>query len=253
MLGNFVPPPNAGKAGTFNPKENYNKPLILVIREFRQGFTTRTYPEPKDVVIYDVVDLLANGGQGIVIPSVITGSAAMVDRLKAYVPNDGRNGEPVTHPEPLPVMIVQVVPQGGGRTYYSVEPLEGQALALAVAWDNRFGMARIDHERGQAIAEAARAAAAQNQQNGAVQGAQGQQYQAPLNGMSQQNGGAPKNLTYQGQPFPGELAQPQYQGQPVQYQPQQDQPQYQAPAAAAPAQFSTDADLEAAIALLNAR
>lgn len=132
-----------GKASSFDPRTNHGKPLIVVPREFRQNFTTPRFPTPKDVVIVDVVDLLADT----VLISVIWGGGAMVDAIKQHVPAEGQE------PTKLPVMIQPATSANGG-TYYVLVPLDGQMLALAQAWDakypTRVEQERVNHEAQQA-------------------------------------------------------------------------------------------------------
>lgn len=126
-----------GKASSFDPRTNFGKPLIVVPREFRANFTTQRFPNPKDVVIVDVVDLLADT----VHVSVIWGGGAMVDAIKEHVPADG------AEPTKLPVKI-STAQSASGNAYYILEPLEGQMLQLAGAWDAKYPT-RIDQERAQ--------------------------------------------------------------------------------------------------------
>ena len=140
-LGTFTPPPSQ-TASSFDPRTNHGKPLIVVVREFRENFTTRKFPQPKDVVIVDVVDLLA----GEIKLSVIWGGGAMVDRLKGSVAAEG------AEPERLPVKIVKVSPASGGNDYYSIDPLEGKELDLAAAWDAK-NPTLIDEKRAEKEAE----------------------------------------------------------------------------------------------------
>lgn len=135
-LGTFTPPAG-GKAGSFDPRQHAGKPLIVVVREFREDFATKRFPTPKDVVICDIVDILADT----VHVSVIWGSAAIVDRVKGYTPKDGET------PEKLPVQIVKVA-GATGNEYCTLEPLDGKALELAAAWDAKNG-ARIDEARAE--------------------------------------------------------------------------------------------------------
>lgn len=139
-LGTFTPPPSGGKAGSFDPRYNANKPLIVVPREFRPQFVTQRFPNPKDVVICDVVDVAAN----VVHVSVIWGAEAIVDHIKRYVPADG------TAPDPLPVKIITVTGQKG-NAYGKLVPLEGPELDYVAGWDAAFP-GRIDAERGAKIA-----------------------------------------------------------------------------------------------------
>lgn len=137
-LGTFVPPATGGKTSTFNPVENVGKPIIAIPRKFEADFKSVKYPEPKDCVRYDVVDLMANE----IKPNVFTGSGAMVSRLKEYVPGGSLNPSE-TEPYPLPVKIVSVT-GARGQTYYSLEALEGKHLEFAHAWFARFGLAAVD-------------------------------------------------------------------------------------------------------------
>jgi hypothetical protein len=130
-----------GKASSFDPRVNGGKPLIVVPREFRANFTTQRFPNPKDVVIVDVVDLLADT----VHVSVIWGGGAMVDAIKEHVPVDGQE------PTKLPVKI-SAASSAAGNQYYVLEPLDGAALQLAGAWDAKFPQ-RIDAERARHEAE----------------------------------------------------------------------------------------------------
>lgn len=134
------------KAGQFNPPANVGKPVIMVPREHRADFVTPQFPTPKDVVIYDVVNLLT----GEIHISVITGAGAMVDRLKNHLP--GQPGNDTGVPMLLPVKIV-AVDRPGKSTYYSIAGLEDQELQLAGLWESKFGMATIDAKRAEVHAE----------------------------------------------------------------------------------------------------
>lgn len=219
-LGTWTPP-SSGTAGSFDPRNHADKPLIVVVREFRENFTTRKYPNPKNVIIVDVVDILADT----VHVSVIWGSAAIVDRLKDQAPKPGEQ------PQRLPVVIRHVASASTGRTYTTVDPLEGKALELAAAWDAKYPT-RIDDERAARQSEVREAA--QRYDNGdqtgappgpAFQGLSGGQQQTPAQTAPQQQAPA---------------SQPQ---QPVQQQaPAPQQPQ--------PSVGMSDDALEAAIASL---
>jgi hypothetical protein len=130
-----------GKAASFDPRVNGNKPLIVVPREFRANFTTQRFPNPKDVVIVDVVDLLTDT----VHISVIWGGGAMVDAIKDHVPAEGQE------PTKLPVKI-GAANAASGNQYYVLVPLEGAELQLAGAWDAKYPT-RVDQERARHEAE----------------------------------------------------------------------------------------------------
>lgn len=187
-----------GKAGSYDPRLHVGKPLIVVPREFRAGFTTQRFPNPKDVVIVDIVDLLADT----VHVSVIWGSGAIVDAVKDHVPVDG--GEPTK----LPVMIKQVQ-SAAGNQYTTLVPLEGPALQLAAAWDAKHPT-RVDAERQRHEAEqvnqagqpagdpmAAALAALQNGNGGSVAQYQGQA--AALAAVQPQNDAATQVAALQAQ------------------------------------------------------
>lgn len=153
-LGQFIAPPSGLKAGQFDPAQNVGKPVIMVPREHRTDFVTPRFPNPKDVVIYDLVDLTsldpATGEARNLQISVITGAGAMVDRLKNHLP--GQPGNDTGAPMALPVKIV-AVERPGKATYFSIAGLEGQELQLAQLWDTRFGIAYIDAKRAEVQAE----------------------------------------------------------------------------------------------------
>lgn len=235
-----------GKASSFDPRVNHGKPLIVVPREFRANFTTQRFPNPKDVVIVDVVDLLADT----VHVSVIWGGGAMVDAIKEHVPTDG--GEPTK----LPVKIGAATAASGNQ-YYVLVPLEGAELQLAGAWDAKYPT-RVDQERAQHDAAQAAGAPAADPMAAALAALQGGGAPAQPNGNQMQHAqyqGQAAALAAMQQPQPAandaaaqvaalqaQLAALQGQAAPVSVQQEQ-------PAPATPAM--SDADLEAAIAALK--
>lgn len=227
-LGTFTPPATGGKSSTFDPRPqfgNVGKPLIVVPREFKPDFVTPKYPNPKNVVIVDVVDLspLYSGGEAVVLPSVIWGAAAVVDYLKPYCL------DPNTVNTPLPVKIETRV-GASGTPYAVLNGLADAELNLAAMWDQKFGLAFIDHAAA-AKRAADQAAAAQQPQAPQWQ----QQPQAPVQQWQPQ---APQQA-------PVQQWQPQNTAAPAQWQ----QPaQSEAPVAAPPA---TEDALQAAIDALS--
>lgn len=158
-LGTYSAPVNTGKASTFDPRPqfgNVGKPLIVVLREFKAGFVTPKYPNPKDVVICDVVDLSPTyaGGEAVVLPSVIWGAAAITDQIN-------KQCQPGVA---YPMKIVTVI-GNSGTPYAKIQglqedPADAEMLQRAVAWDGQFGLAYIDHMAAQKRAADAMAAAA---------------------------------------------------------------------------------------------
>lgn len=159
-LGTYSAPVNTGKASTFDPRPqfgNVGKPLIVVLREFKAGFVTPKYPNPKDVVICDVVDLSPTyaGGEAVVLPSVIWGAAAITDQIN-------KQCQPGVA---YPMKIVTVI-GNSGTPYAKIQglqedPADAEMLQRAVAWDGQFGLAYIDHMAAQKRAADAAAAVAQ--------------------------------------------------------------------------------------------
>jgi len=240
-LGTFTPPPTGGKAGSFDPRYNANKPLIVVPREFRPQFVTQRFPKPKDVVICDIVDVAANT----VHVSVIWGAEAIVDHIKGYVKTDG------TPAEPLPVKIITVTGQSG-NAYGKLIPLEGDELSYVAGWDAAFP-GRIDAERAAKIA-ADQAASVVPAPAAAPMWGQSPQVQQPV--AQPQWVGQVQNYQPPAQQVP--VAQPQWTPQ---LTAAASQPVYQAPAPVAQPQWQPQIapvsvpkfDVEAAIAGLHAQ
>jgi hypothetical protein len=225
-----------GKASSFDPRVNGGKPLIVIPREFRPNFTTQRFPNPKDVVIVDVVDLLADT----VHVSVIWGGGAMVDAIKEHVPAEGQE------PTKLPVKI-QAASSAAGNSYYVLAPLDGAALQLANAWDAKFPQ-RVDQERARHEAEQGTTAPAADPMAAALAALQGgvavaQGQPTPLAQPAPQNDAAAQVAALQAQlaALQGQAAAPAAPAQPVAQETQ----------AAAPQPAMSDADLEAAIKALG--
>lgn len=96
------------------------RPLLVRVMETVPDFASTAYPEPKEVVFVDVVDLMS----GAIYINALWGAAAIVDGLKEQA------GQDVL----LPVKVVQRVSGRSGRTYQDLAALEDQELALAHAW-----------------------------------------------------------------------------------------------------------------------
>lgn len=123
-LGHYTRPARI-QADSLDVRTVVGRPLLVKVREFRPDFTSPKFPNPKDVVIVDVVDLLGpnNDGNAKIFVGPLWGAAAVVDGLKE---NAGRD---IT----LPVMPVNQQ-SGSGRTYVTLIPLEDKYLAFAEAW-----------------------------------------------------------------------------------------------------------------------
>jgi hypothetical protein len=169
-LGTFVPK-TGNKAGSFKPQDNADKPLIVVPREFRPDFVTKQYPNPKDVVFYDVADLspLLKGEPVEIVIGVITGSKAIVDQLNNAMQKAKKDG--ATDDPKLPVKFVSRL-NAANVVYYSVEPLdpESKEYQLAVKWESKNPEA-IDKARAEKEEADAKAASSNGSGNGNGYGA----------------------------------------------------------------------------------
>lgn len=77
----FVPPA-APEGDAFKPKEHYDKPLLVKVRERKEGIITEFTPEPGGPgVIVDLVDLT----DGNIYRDVLWMGGAIVDGLTPYV------------------------------------------------------------------------------------------------------------------------------------------------------------------------
>lgn len=149
-IGTLEDPPAGLKTARFAPQENYNKPILAVPREYLPEFKSSKYgqkDETREMAVYDVVDLTT----GEIHIGVMTGSGAIKDRLKQYVPGGSKNktDEPVM----FAVKIVKV-PQERGEPYYTLQNLEGNELKYAQAWDKKYGIAKVNEARRAKMAAA---------------------------------------------------------------------------------------------------
>jgi len=147
-LGTYTAPASNGKVSSYKPMEKHGRPIIAVPRKFEEEFSSRQFKDPKPAVFYDVVDLM-EGAEGTIYPNVVTGSGAMVTRLKNHLV--GEPGNETGEPMALAVKIVKVT-RDGENDYYSIEQLEGRELQFAAAWDKAFGMKAIDAAREKFVA-----------------------------------------------------------------------------------------------------
>jgi hypothetical protein len=156
-LGTFTPPSAGGfvKPTPFSIADRLNRPLIVVVRDVKEGFTSVKAPNPHTVIFGMIADLKENK----VYVNTLIGPVGIVDKLKGYVGTK------------LPVKFVQKASQKvGGNPYFSVEPLTGDELKFAELWDQKYPT-RIADERAAAEAAAkAEAAAAEAAQEAGFSG-----------------------------------------------------------------------------------
>lgn len=137
QLGTFAPRERDQLQGDqLQAKEAVDKPLIALVREHREGMTTKFKPNGDGVgVICDLADTATDK----VYIDVLWMNGAVVDNLVPFL------GQAV------PIKLVWTPSQGGGNPYISVKPLEGAELAVAQQWaaanPNRF-----ETERAQRVA-----------------------------------------------------------------------------------------------------
>lgn len=192
-------------------RDYYNRPLLVRVNEYVDGFVSPKYPNPKPVVFVDVVDLAS----GQIFINALWGGGAVVDNLKENAGTD----------VVLPLKAVQA--QGATNKYIALQPLDDATAAAAGQWyQQNWGVVEQTRQQRMAVAQAAAPAPQQNQ------------FQQPA---PQQQGFQPVQQVQQGfgQPVPEPQAQPQqgfggpvpgFQGQPNQ------QGQFGAPGLAQPVQ-----------------
>lgn len=201
-----------------------DRPLLVRVHEVLENHTTRRFPEPRDKVVVDLVDLAGDDGTG-TSPRIYIGSlwgaGAVVDGLKPFAGTG----------DLLPVIPKWTKAVNGGNDYITLHPIEGQVLEFAKQWDAR-NPGAVDQARTRKMAEAEQAQAAQ--------GAPAQMNQPPVPQLAGLGNQAPAQA--QG-PFQPQAQATQAPAQPAQAGPFQ-QAQAQAP-------FSGD-QAQAALAQLNA-
>lgn len=121
------------------------RPIIVVVRDVLENHSSRAYPEPKDKVIVDLVDLAGptdDFTQPRIYVNCLWGAGAVVDGLKEYK-GDGK--------------AYMVKPgstkSANGRDYIILEPLAGDERAFAMNWLSRNPEA-IDAARAEKVREA---------------------------------------------------------------------------------------------------
>jgi hypothetical protein len=159
MLGEFKN--NGGGAypesTKFDADANLGHPLVVIVHDFKEDFTSERFPNPRPVAFVMIADLnpLLSGGQPVLYGNAILGGTAVADRLRGYAGATNEDGTPVK----LPVKLVTVQPKKkGGNPYRGIEPLAGAELDLAAKWDAKFPTALQD-ERQRLLDEAAARAA----------------------------------------------------------------------------------------------
>lgn len=73
-------PPAQEDSDTFKPKENYDKPLLVKVREHKTGVVTEFSPDGSEALIVDLVDL----SDGKAYSNVLWMGGAIVDGLKQH-------------------------------------------------------------------------------------------------------------------------------------------------------------------------
>lgn len=197
-----------------------NRPLIVKVEQYFPEFTSPRYPEPKPVVIVDLVDLTENR----IYIGPMWGAKAVADQLSQYAGTG----------QPLPIKLITKV-GSNGSSYLAPAALEGAELAQAQAFHAAYPNILDEHRAARVAAAQAAAAQAQMTPPAPIGGlAPAPQFQAPPAPMAapapvQQYAPAPPApmaapaQQYAPAPVPAPVAAP---AAPVQ--------QYAAPAAPAP-------------------
>lgn len=135
-LGTFAPRERDQISGDqLQAKEAVDKPLIALVREHREGMTTKYKPNGDGIgVICDLADTRADE----VWIDVLWMNGAVVDNLVPFL------GQAV------PIKLAWTPSQGGGNPYISVKPLEGAELAVAQQWAAK-NPNRFETERAQRV------------------------------------------------------------------------------------------------------
>lgn len=108
---------------TFKPSENVGKPLIVKVRERKEGIVTDFTPAPGGPgVVLDLVDLTT----GQVSRAVLWMNGALVDGLTPYVGG-----------QPLVIKLAWI--QGKSQKYVGIEPGNEQEIAYAMQWVSQNG------------------------------------------------------------------------------------------------------------------
>lgn len=153
-LGTFVAPQgNFIKATPFDAAANAGHPLIVIVHDFKEDFSTKEYPNERPVAFVMIADLapVLQGQPAQLYANAILGGDAVADRLRAYAPGGNRN--PDGELMKLPVKLGTAKSQKSGRNYRTIEPLEGAELKLAVTWDEK-NPTVLQDERARLQAEA---------------------------------------------------------------------------------------------------
>lgn len=104
---------------SLKPSDAQDRPLVVSVRERREGIVTKYQKDGAPGVVVDVADVK----EGRVYANVLWMNGALVDALTPYVGNV------------VPIKLVMTPPKkAGGYPYLSVEALTGPELALAGRW-----------------------------------------------------------------------------------------------------------------------
>lgn len=141
---------NFPAATPFDADANKGHPLIVIVHDFREDFSTKQYPKERPVAFVMIADLapVLQGKPAVLYGNAILGGDAVADRLRAYAGKDEEGNY-----TKLPVKLGTAKSQKTGNNYRTIEPLEGDELKLATIWDEKNPTALTD-ERDRLQAEA---------------------------------------------------------------------------------------------------
>lgn len=145
QAGNFI------AATPFDAAASAGHPLVVIVHDFKEDFSTEAYPNERPVAFVMIADLapVLQGQPVALYANAILGGDAVADRLRNYAKAEDEAGNPVK----LPVKLGTAKSQKTGRNYRTIEPLTGAELQLAIEWDEKNPTALQD-ERARLQAEA---------------------------------------------------------------------------------------------------
>lgn len=142
-LGTYTPRAVEIVGDRLPAQDAIDRPLVVLVREYRTGIVTRYQPDGGNGVIVDVADVRTNE----VWIDVLWMNGSVVDNLESYLT------------QTVPIKLVWTPSSKGGNPWIKVTPLEGQELALAQQWALT-NPTRFDTERADRATEAQKQATA---------------------------------------------------------------------------------------------